>query len=186
MGERVAELAGRSHLIVSMLHPRKPLLIVPIRDRRQRRRILTIRNCALSMLTVAVIFAAFSIRNEARRGSGGDYGRLFGTQVAAPKGGITRTVDVVKEGPVADQAAADPMLVAPAAREQILRANTNAPAPVPTTAITLAAPAQPRVIQQGEGHGMAIVGDDTGVTVVHATTTSTAPPPVLAGGIFKQ
>ena len=63
--------------------PRKPLLIVPIRDRRQRRRILTIKNCAISMLSVAVIFAAISFYNERRTGAAGEYGRLFGSQVPA-------------------------------------------------------------------------------------------------------
>jgi hypothetical protein len=72
---------------------RKALLIVPIRDRRQSRRILTIKNCAISMLSVAVIFASISIYNEARRAPAGEYGRLFGSQVPATNTAISRNVD---------------------------------------------------------------------------------------------
>jgi hypothetical protein len=164
---------------------RKALLIVPIRDRRQRRRILTIRNCAISMLSVAVIFASISIYNEARRAPAGEYGRLFGSQVPAANAPISRNVDVIKEGPVDDQRAADPMLVAPAAREQLLLANTNVPvAPIPP-------PPPARVTSSSaignvSGHGTTIVGDGTGVAVVRPSTTSTAARPVLSGGIFKQ
>jgi hypothetical protein len=163
------------------LRPRKPLLIVPIRDRRQRRRILTIRNCAISMLSIATVFAAISIYNQRHHGIADEYGRLFGKQVAVPNDGVARKVDVVNEGPVADQNAPDPMLVAPAAREQILMANTNVaapPAPAPL------APVARKV--EAEGHGTTIVGDGNGVAVVKAPATSTAPRPVLSGGIFKQ
>jgi hypothetical protein len=174
---------------MSMLsRTRKPLLIVPIRDRRQRRRILTIRNCAISMLSVAVIFAAVSIYNEARRAPAGEYGRLFGSQVPATNTAISRKVDVVEEAPVDDQRAADPMLVAPAAREQLLLANTNAPAPAPqVVTVPVAAPVlSPSAIGRVSGNGTTIVGDGNGVTIVHASATSTAARPVLSGGIFKQ
>jgi len=162
--------------------PRKPLLIVPIRDRRQHRRILTMRNCAITMLSVAVVFAAISLYNEHHHGIGDEYGRLFGKQVAVPNDGITRKADVIKEGPVADQSAPDPMLVAPAAREQILMANTNVPATAASVVVAQPAP----VVADVRGHGTTIVGDGNGVTVVKAPATSTAPRPVLSGGIFKQ
>ena len=64
------------------------------------------------MLSFAVIFAAISIYNERYHGTADEYGRLFGKQVAGPNGDIARKMDVIKEGPVADQKAADPMLVA--------------------------------------------------------------------------
>jgi hypothetical protein len=167
---------------------RKALLIVPIRDRRQRRRILTIRNCAISMLSVAVIFASISIYNEARRAPAGEYGRLFGSQVPATNTTISRNVDVIKEGPVDDQRAADPMLVAPAAREQLLLANTNVPVAVtPAPARPPVPIPSPSAIGNVSGHGTTIVGDGNGVAVVRpSTTTSTAARPVLSGGIFKQ
>src|SRR5438270_1300135 len=144
-------MAGRSHLLLTMSRLRKPLLIVPIRDRRQRRRILTIRNAAISMLSLAVIVAAISIYNEARRTPAGEYGRLFGSQVPATNTAISRKVDVIKEGPVDDRRAADPMLVAPGAREQLLLAKTNVPAAVTVT--------PPPAIGDVSGHGTAIIGD---------------------------
>ncbi|HEV7427901.1 MAG TPA: hypothetical protein VGQ46_16215 [Thermoanaerobaculia bacterium] len=164
-------------------HPRKPLLIVPIRDRRQRRRILTIRNCAIAMLSLAVIFAAISIYNDHRSAPAGEYGRLFGSQVPvnAP---ARRKLDVVTEAPVNAGGASDPMLVAPAAREQLLLANTNAPAPAPAPPpVPISTPS---AIGNVSEHGTTIVGDGNGVAVVHASTTSTAARPVLSGGIFKQ
>jgi len=98
---------------------------------------------------------------------------------------ISRNVNVIKEGPVDDQRAADPMLVAPAAREQLLLANTNVPvAPIPAPAP--AAVASPSAIGNVSGHGTTIVGDGNGVAVVRPSTTSTATRPVLSGGIFKQ
>src|SRR5258706_27905 len=66
-----------------MLPSRQPLLIVPIRDRRQSRRILTIRNCAISMLAVAVVIASFSIYRGRRHGEAGQYGGLVGPEVTA-------------------------------------------------------------------------------------------------------
>jgi hypothetical protein len=164
---------------------RKALLIVPIRDRRQSRRILTVKNCAISMLSVAVIVAAISTYNAARRAPAGEYGRLFGGQVQATNTTISRNVDIIKEGPVDDQRAADPMLVAPAAREQLLLANTNVPI-APPPASRPAPVASPSAIGNVSDHGTTIVGDGTGVAVVKASTTSTAARPVLSGGIFKQ
>jgi hypothetical protein len=172
-------MAGRSHLILTMLRPRKPLLIVPIRDRRQRRRILTIRNCAITMLSIAVIVATISTYNAARRTPAGEYGRLFGSQVPATNTTITRKVDVIEEAP-ADDRGPDPMLVAPAAREQANVAIPAAPAPAPV--------ASPSAIGNVSGHGTTIIGDGSGVAVVHGSTTSTTgtATPVLSGGIFKQ
>jgi hypothetical protein len=158
-----------------MLPSRQPLLIVPIRDRRQGRRILTIRNCAITMLAVAIVIASFSIYSERRHSTGG-YGGLFGTEVAATNR-VERKADIIDEGTVADQSAPDPMLAAPAAREQVLGADTT----------TTIAPVQPVPIQAvAEGHGATIVGDGKGITIVKAPATSTAPHPVLSGGIFKQ
>ncbi len=160
-----------------MLPSRQPLLIVPIRDRRQGRRILTIRNCAISMLAVAIVIASFSIYRE-RRHRTGAYGGLVGNEAAATNR-VERKADVIDEGTVADQSASDPMLAAPAAREQVLAATPTPIVPVTTTTI---APA-PVV---AEGHGATIVGDGKGITIVKAPNTSTAPQPVLSGGIFKQ
>jgi hypothetical protein len=166
---------------------REPLLIVPILDRRQRRRLLTIKNCAITMLSVAVAFAAISIYSKSRRGPSGDFGRLFGTQVVAPNESVAQKIDIVHEGSVVDQIASNPMLGAPAAREQLLLANTNVAQPPPMTAsITPTSTAVATVAAAPGTHGTTIVGDGGGVAVVHAPASSTGPAPVLSGGIFKQ
>jgi hypothetical protein len=161
---------------------RNPLLIVPIRDRRQRRRILTIKNCAMTMLGIAVVFASISIYSESRRGKAADYGRLFGSQVGAPNRGVARNVEIVHEGSVDDQSAPDPMLVAPAGREQLLMAKSNVdPTPASTTS------ASPIVVvpTNTNTHETTIVGDGNGIVVAKPPSTTTAHP-VLSGGIFKQ
>ena len=167
---------------------RKPLYIVPIRDRRQRRRILTIRNCAITMLSVAIVLASISIYSARGQKTADDYGRLFGKQTATPNHDLKRNVSVVEEGSVADQASADPMLVAPAVRGQILMAPSNevstttSSSPKFTTAPTVIVPSR----GTASAHGTTIVGDGSGVVVAHAPSSSTAPPHVLSGGIFKQ
>ncbi|MEA2239832.1 MAG: hypothetical protein QOC81_4556 [Thermoanaerobaculia bacterium] len=168
-----------------MTPSRNPLLIVPVKDRRQRRRIMTIKHCAMTMLGVAVVFASISIYFESRRGADGDYGRLFGSQVAKPNP-VSSNAAIVHEGAVADQAAPDPMLVAPGAREQLLMANSNVDlTPLPVAAVP---PARTVVVPANGSatHGTAIVGDSNGIVVAHPPASSTAPPPPLSGGIFKQ
>jgi len=133
------------------------------------------------MLAIAIVFASISIYNQ-RHATAGDYGRLFGSQVPAANDGVARKNDVVTEGPVADQGAPDPMLVAPAAREQLLVANTNTATQATTT--TIAPVAAPQVLAPA-GHGTTIVGGADGVKIVKAPST-TSTQPVLSGGIFKQ
>jgi hypothetical protein len=164
---------------------RNPLLIVPIRDRRQRRRILTIKNCAMTMLGVAVVFASISIYSASRRGKADDYGRLFGSQVGAPTRDVSRNIEVVHEGSVADQSAPDPMLAAPAAREQLLMAKSNVdPTPASPSQVT---PAPIVVVPaNAKAHETTIVGDGNGIVVAKPPASSTAAHPVLSGGIFKQ
>jgi hypothetical protein len=133
------------------------------------------------MLTIAVVVASISVYNQRRHAAAGEYGRLFGSRVPA-NAGIARKTDVVTEAPAADQSAPDPMLVAPAAREQLLVAKTNA-APQATTTIIAPVTTAPQALAS-VGHGTTIVGDADGVKIVKAPSTSTAP--VLSGGIFKQ
>jgi hypothetical protein len=170
-------------LINTMPEARKPLFIVPIRDRRQHRRVLTIRNCAITMLSIAVVLASISIY-EARGKTAGDYGRLFARQADSPRRDLSRRVNVVREGPVADQTAADPMLVAPAIRGQLLMAPSN---DVLTTSSTTNFAPRPVTASDGTtaGHGTTIVGDGSGIMVANGRS-STAKAPTLSGGIFKQ
>jgi hypothetical protein len=63
-------------------------------------------------------------------------------------------------------------------------ADTNVPAPPPQPVAVPAA--TPSAIGNVSGRGTTIVGDGNGVAIVRASATSTAPRPVLSGGIFKQ
>jgi hypothetical protein len=134
------------------------------------------------MLAVAVVIASFSIYTERRRRTGG-YGGLFGTEAPATNR-VERKSDVIDEGTVADQSTPDPMLDAPVAREQVMPEQVLATFPTPIVPATTTTIAPAPVV--AEGHGATIVGDGKGVTVVKAPDTSTAPQPVLSGGIFKQ
>lgn len=158
-------------------------LIVPIHDRRQRKRIITLKNFGWLALALAIIFLGLTIRSEMRHTSGNDYGRLFGKQVARQNDAVKPKLDVIKEAPVPDQTAADPLLVEAAARSQYLGADTMAPpppvAPPPATASEAAAPPEIR----GSVSGATIVGGPNGVTIVRGKNPRQ---PVLSGGIFKQ
>jgi hypothetical protein len=165
-------------------------MVVPIADRRSRRRILTVKNIGGAALIVTVIFAAVSIRSEMRHSKGEGYGRLFGTQVpnqeiAKPK------YDVVKENPVSDQTAADPTLLVPAARAQTLGIgiDPNNPSSTGTLVETATTTITPVTVDQAstpvlQGQsGVSIVGGTDGVTIVR---NSDRQRPVLSGGIFKH
>ena len=158
----------------------RPGLIVPIRDRRHRKRILTLKNFGYALAALAVVFVALSL-DISRRGTPGDYGRLFGKQVGTNVQPSPRQPDIVREAPVADETVADPLLVAPAAREQMLGTPEQRTINPPDYK-ALGAPA-PQVQTTGSGPSVNVVGDSGGVVIVRGAT---AKPPVLAGGVFKQ
>lgn len=157
-----------------MMHRRRDL-IVPVRDRRQRKRYLTLKNFGWATLAFAIAFAAISIRSELR-GTSADYGRLFERQIDVPV--EQKPVEVVREEevpePVPDQTHADPMLVEPMVRAQWLYGDPLAPTPVtpPARAEASVAAGQTRV---------AIVGGAEGVTVVQRERRR----PVLSGGFGR-
>lgn len=159
----------------------KSRLLVPVHDRRQRRRILTLKNLGILTVTVIVLFAGVSIYSEyGRKSADGDFGRLFGRQVqpAEPK---KPNLEIVQEAPIADETAADPMLLAPAAREQYLGTynQTAAMIPVAEPPQDFVNPAAPLRAENGER--LTIVGDSNGVGLV----VEKQQPPALSGGIFK-
>jgi len=163
---------------------RKPDLIVPIRDRRQRRRILTMRNLGGAAIVLVVLFLVVTIYSEMRKPAPNQYGRLFShemakSDIAEPK----PQLEVIPEGTVGDQTAADPMLIAPAAREQYLgvTAPPTPAAPVQATAADEFVRRQP--VLQSQSGKVAIVGDANGVAVVQSATV---PEHKLSGGIFRQ
>jgi hypothetical protein len=153
----------------------RPDLIVPIKDRRQRKRYLTLKNFGWFMLAAVVIFIGITIRSEMRGRPTGDYGRLFRGQVAADV--EQKPVEVIHEAPppVDDATHADPMLVAPAARAQILEGEQAATATV--------APVAASTVTQSRAKGdVAIVGGPDGVAVVQQERRK----PVLSGGFGRQ
>lgn len=158
------------------MHRQRPDLIVPIRDRRRRRRVLTLRNAGYAALTLVVAFIAITIRSEMRRGPAeGDYGRLYHREL--PSTPSQRPLPVVKEATIPsvdDHVSADPLLMQPAARSQWLDA-TNEPVLSPPP-ITLTA-------RDGNAR-VTIVGGREGVIAVND-----APPrekKLLKGGIFRN
>ncbi len=151
----------------------RPDLIVPIRDRRRRKRILTLKNFRNLVLVAAVFFAGVTIQSDLRHPRSGDYGSLFGKQVSGQMETSAKKLDVIREAPVIDQTSADPLLVAPAAREQYLGVDN---APQQTGLITAQPLDAPRA-------NVAIVSGPNGVTIVRGDA---AYRPTLSGGIFRQ
>jgi len=152
----------------------RPELIVPIRDRRRRKRVLTLKNFRNFALGIAVLLLAVTIQSDLRHLKPGQYGRLFGKQVPSQPEIAPRKIEVVREAPpVPDQTAADPLLLASAAREQYLGVNTP---PAPPTVAPAGEPA-PREA------GVAIVSGPNGVTIVRGEGKRQ---PALSGGIFRQ
>ena len=151
----------------------KPDLIVPIRDRRRRKRVLTLKNFRNFALGIAVLLLAITIQSDLRHLKPGQYGRLFSKQVPSQPEIAPRKIEVVREAsPVPDQTAADPLLLASAAREQYLGVNTP-PVP-PNVAPPTPVPASSDV---------AIVSGPNGVTIVRGEAKRQ---PALSGGIFRQ
>jgi hypothetical protein len=156
----------------------RPDLIVPIRDRRSRKRLLTLKNFGYAAIAIVVLFVALTIQSSLRRSKGDDYGRLFGKQVSGQPDIVPPKVDVVREAPVPDETSADPLLIAPAAREQYLGVDSsNTPQRVLSSSVM---PSQPAQTTTGE---VSIVGGPEGVSI----TKNQAPQrPTLSGGIFRQ
>ena len=127
-------------------------------ERRQRVRILTLKNLGFATIAAIVLLVAANLISEARRTRSGEYGGLFGAEVQKTETLAPRKVEVVTEAPAAipDRDTTDPLLLAPAAREQhLLDVNPRTQAVVPQN--------QPK--EPDHGH-IAIVGDGSGVSVV--------------------
>jgi len=134
-------------------------------ERRQRVRILTLKNFGLVAIVAVVLLVGANLVSEARRTHHGDYGRLFGREVGKSETVTARKVEVVTEAPVADQTAADPLLLAPAGREQYLETGEiNATAPA--QAIEARQPLIPQQAPSVAPGRVAIVGDEGGVAIV--------------------
>ena len=157
---------------------RRPDLIVPIKDRRQHKRYLTLKNFGLFVIAMLALFAVVTIRSEMRGLKPGDYGRLFGREAAVPV--EQKPVEVVREAPppVDDSTHADPMLVAPAERAQWLQDDTATTTIVPAP---MSVPVTTADIRGGRAD-VAIVGGADGVAVVRTEKKK----PILSGGFGRN
>jgi hypothetical protein len=145
----------------------RPDLIVPIRDRRARKRYLTLKNIGVTLFALTVLFIAISIRSEMRGRAPGQFGRLFQSEVPAVE---QKPVEVVREAPPSEPVAETP----PAAQTFVIE-------PVDTPLPATTAPAvQPIRSSAAE---VAIVGGPDGVAVVQKETR---PRPQLSGGFGRQ
>ena len=153
----------------------RPDLIVPIRDRRQRKRYLTLRNARNVAIVLVIAFVAITIYSEMRPSTTtGNYGRLSNSEMPEID---QKPVEVVQENapPVPDQTVPDPMLVAPMAREQWLQGQPGiTPDPATSAPVTFANVQGPARI--------AIVGGPGGVTIVQEPRRK----PVLSGGFGRN
>jgi hypothetical protein len=169
----------------------RPDLFIPVRDRRARKRYLTLKNSAIVAAAVIAIFAVITLYANRRHATTGEYGRLLRRQVAQPEVTASRPVDVVTEGPVEDLNAPDPMLLVPAAREQALGTNLTVAKPQAAVAVAAPSPAPVAVAAAmassgapaGEGGHVAIVGDQNGVAIVRTEGDNT---PKLRGGFGRK
>jgi|SRR5687768_12253159 len=157
----------------------RPDLIVPIKDRRQSRRYLTLRNAAITFAVLVMLFLGITIRSEMEpRSAETTFGRLLDREMPNVE---PKPMEVVKEAgaPIDDHSAPDPMLVAPAAREQWLHDSSNVAAstiePVSAQPITLGG-------RTGAESKVAIVGGPEGVAVVEQKRKQ----PLLTGGFGRQ
>jgi hypothetical protein len=163
----------------------RPDLIVPVRDRRQRRRILTLKNfrnaVVVMVVLVAGVYAEEYFRNQ--QGPSADYGRLYNAEIQSVTA-VSKTPTIVTEAKVDDHDSADPFLIRAAAREQLLMAESNVPQPVPEAPIVaqpVTQPQEPLVGYDKDGR-MVITGGPEGVTLAKQTSAK----PVLGGGFGRQ
>jgi hypothetical protein len=90
-------------------------------DRRQGKRILTLKNSAKVGAVAIVLFAAISVFSEFRKTKPGELGRLYEKRPAVAELEVAKPQVIVEEAPaVADQNVADPLTIEAMRREQIL------------------------------------------------------------------
>lgn len=157
---------------------RRPDLIVPIRDRRQHKRYLTLKNVRNVSIVLLAVFLIITIHGEMSGLKPGEHGRIFRKELPEPPAAAQPVEVVREEAPpvVPDADSADPTLMEPMARAQWLEAQPEEPAATVAaiTAPTLRAPVQ------GDAR-IAIVGGAEGISVVKESRKR----PVLTGGFGR-
>lgn len=144
-------------------------------ERRQHVRILTLKNLGGAVLAALVLLVAANLLSEARRTRSGEFGALFNREIGKTETVAPRKVEVVTEASsnIEDRDTADPLLLAPAARQQ----QYLEPEITPRTQV-VAMPQQSQPQPQPDHGRLAIVGDESGVSVVGSRR-------VLAGGFGR-
>lgn len=156
-------------------------VIVPVRDRRSGRRIVTLRNFLKLALVAMVLFAVVTIRSEMRGKNQTDYGRIVSKELPAPP--VAKAPEIVRETHDRDELSADPFLVAPAQRAQFLGNTALEPVPLIDPATTTqTAQGELSPPRQGEARTVIVNGPDGGVSIVQ----DQRPKPILSGGFGKQ
>jgi hypothetical protein len=151
---------------------RRPDLIVPIRDRRQHKRYLTLKNAAIAFAVAFVAFVGVSVYSEVRRPAANEYGRLVRRE--APEPVPAKPLNVVSEAaPIDDQLSADPMRVDAFSRSQWLGDGSTTEPRVAQTEASVAPTA--------DGHDVVIVGGPEGVSIARQERRR----PVLSGGFGR-
>lgn len=94
----------------------------PQRERRRRRRVLTLRNAGKFAAAVILLFVAVSLVSEFRhRGNEpGEYGRLYSRRTRHADLEPRKPYTVIDETSISDETGADPMLLEAARRQQYL------------------------------------------------------------------
>lgn len=132
-------------------------------ERRQRVRIVTLRNFAWFTLVSLLAFAAISLRSELRGRHMHDYGRLIDRQIDAKV--ERKPVEVINESTPVPQTRSEPM--------ELVSLDTPTPPPVAVSSASVApVPGASRV---------AIVGGPEGVKMVQETARR----PRLRGGFGR-
>lgn len=156
----------------------RPDLIVPIRDRRAHRRILTLKNFRNACFVLVAVFAGIALYANLRdRKPHEDYGRLYSPRIESPSS-LPKHPQVAPTDAIADQDAADPTLVEAMNRATILRDEANVVPP--TTAVPAVQPAAGAT--RADTANVEMVGGPEGVTLVKRDPRAR---PVLGGGFGR-
>ncbi len=135
-------------------------------ERRQRVRILTLKNFARFALLAIVALVGVNLWSEMRGNRAREYGRLYSHELKNDTVPLKPHVEVVQEAqPVPDRIGSDPLLLAPAAREaQYLSPEppeppAGVPAPVPAQPVQAAAATGNRIGITNDGGGLMVTGE---------------------------
>lgn len=151
-------------------------------ERRQRHRILTLKNAGYAALVVGVLFVIVSVASELRDTTSGRYGRLYGGEMKKSASPLA-TQERDGELPVVVEAThADPMLVDSAKREAYLGDTTLTTVQVETA----------RSSATAGSSDVAIAGSSTGIAVTTTPQPGTIElktnpqrKPMLSGGFGR-